>query len=271
MANLAQALKNEISRIARRESKAIVEPIKKANADLRGTVSALRRQQASQEREIAQLRKQLGKASHAAAKAAEPDEQGTRHRISSKGIKALREKLGLSAERLASLVGVSGQTIYLWERGKTSPRAKPLSALVQLRGMGKKEVQALLEAQDDQGRTAAPKKGAKVAKRAAKKTTATKGRAAKKPTSKRPQVAKTSAASKPAGKKVEAKASPGTKSAAKKVATKVASKKNAAAKKASTKRTNAVRKGKKAPAKKVTETTSAPPAATTAAPSAPQA
>ena len=270
MANLAQALKNEISRIARRESKAIVEPIKKASADLRGTLSALRRQQASQEREIAQLRKQLGKASPAAAKAAEQDEPGTRHRISAKGVKALREKLGLSAERLASLVGVSGQTIYLWERGKTSPRAKPLAALVKLRGIGKKEAQALLEAQDGVGKPAAPKKPAKATKRVAKKTAATKGRAGKKPAAKRAQASKTSAASKPADKKAVAKASKGAKPAAKKAATKVPSRKKAVAKKAGTKTTTAVRKSK-APTKKVAEAASAPPAATTSAPSSPQA
>lgn len=60
-------------------------------------------------------------------------------RFSPQGLKAHRERLELSAGDYAELVGVSGQTIYNWERGASKPRAQQLAALVAIRGMGKRE------------------------------------------------------------------------------------------------------------------------------------
>ena len=45
----------------------------------------------------------------------------------------------MSQEDYASLVGVSGLTIYNWESGRTKPAEKHLAALVSLRGIGKRE------------------------------------------------------------------------------------------------------------------------------------
>ncbi|WP_287497964.1 XRE family transcriptional regulator [Pandoraea sp. CB10b_02] len=44
-------------------------------------------------------------------------------------IKALREKLSISMETLASTVGVSWQTVQQWENGKTAPQRKRLQAV----------------------------------------------------------------------------------------------------------------------------------------------
>lgn len=66
-------------------------------------------------------------------------------RFVAKGLKSLRTRLGLSAAELASLLGVTGQSVYNWEQKKSTPRAAQLSQLAQLRSLGKKAVRAQLE------------------------------------------------------------------------------------------------------------------------------
>jgi hypothetical protein len=46
---------------------------------------------------------------------------------------------------------VSPQSVYNWERRVTRPRAAQLKTLAELRGMGKKETAARLEALDGNG------------------------------------------------------------------------------------------------------------------------
>ncbi len=58
---------------------------------------------------------------------------------------ALRQKLGLSAKDMGTLLGASGLSVYKWESGKVKPRAKQLPAIAALRGIGKKEALARLE------------------------------------------------------------------------------------------------------------------------------
>ena len=60
------------------------------------------------------------------------------------GFAALRKKLGLSATDMGKLIGVSAQSVYHWETGKTKPRASQLSAISAVRKMGKREVAAKL-------------------------------------------------------------------------------------------------------------------------------
>jgi DNA-binding transcriptional regulator YiaG len=50
-----------------------------------------------------------------------------------------RERLSLSAADLGKLVGVTGQSVYSWEAGRTTPRSDPLAELEDVRGMTKKE------------------------------------------------------------------------------------------------------------------------------------
>ena len=58
-----------------------------------------------------------------------------------------RERLGLSAEGLGKVLGVSGQSIYNWESGKARPRGDQLAKLSQLRKVGKRRVMAFLAQQ----------------------------------------------------------------------------------------------------------------------------
>lgn len=132
MPNLSTILKGEITRLARKEIKAAVDPVRKANAGQRKEIAELKRQVAALQRDL--------KASLKPSKVAKQEgEAPAGTRFSAKGLKSLRAKLGLSAAEFGLLVGASGQSIYKWETGKGVPRASQLPALAAVRGIGKRE------------------------------------------------------------------------------------------------------------------------------------
>lgn len=136
MSNFASALKAEITRLAKKETKGQVGPLRKA-------VVAHRREIAALKREVAALRKQLGRPSRSAASAAAPADSGDdarQVRFQARGLVSDRKRLGLSQKDYGRLVGVSGQTILSWEQRKSSPRRAQLLALAGIRGIGKREV-----------------------------------------------------------------------------------------------------------------------------------
>lgn len=74
-----------------------------------------------------------------------PPEEAKGVRFTAKGLLAQRKRLGLSAVDYGKLVGVSGLTIYSWEKGTSRPRKNYLPVLASARQMGKREVKARLE------------------------------------------------------------------------------------------------------------------------------
>lgn len=142
MANLNAVLRQEISRIARREIRTETRHLKSASATYRRTIAALKRQLREQARVLTQLKRN---GAGAAAARAPDDDEGTALRFRAGGVAAHRKRLGLSAENFARLVGVTGQTVYNWERGKR-PRAAQLKALGAIRTIGKREALVRLEA-----------------------------------------------------------------------------------------------------------------------------
>lgn len=142
--NIASLLKSEMARLARKELKGELEPLRKALTAHRSALAKLKRELATVEREVKALRKGVGRGVPATAATSEDDDAG--HRFSAKGLVSHRKKLGFTREQYASLVGVSAQSIYKWERGEARPRQAQLAALVQARGMGKRQALARLEA-----------------------------------------------------------------------------------------------------------------------------
>lgn len=142
MANLAQTLKSEISRLARKQVKQEVGALRDAATRYRSDIAELKRQVKDQQRRIAFLESQESKRVKT-PKA--PKEAVENARFSPKWLRSHREKLGLSAADYAKLVGVSTQTIYLWEREQTKPRRSQLPALVAVRKLGVREAQRRLE------------------------------------------------------------------------------------------------------------------------------
>lgn len=136
MPNIASLLKDEIARVARKEMRAETLRLKKASTQYRSTIAALKRRLAALEKQVARL----GKAGRRATAAAPTEDAPGKVRFSAKGLIAQRRRLGLSAPQAAALLGVSAQSIYKWEDGKTRPRASQLPAIASLRSMGKKQV-----------------------------------------------------------------------------------------------------------------------------------
>ena len=141
MTNFAGALKGEIQRLARKEVRANVTPLKKLVAGLRRRVAQQRRQIADLERD---LRRSASKASRAME--ASSSEEKSQIRFSPAWVKQHRKKLGMSRRVYAQLIGVSAQSVFGWETGRTRPRRGALETWRKIRGMGVREVKALPEA-----------------------------------------------------------------------------------------------------------------------------
>ena len=139
MSTFATQLKSEIGRIAKKETRAETAALKKSNALFRSDIAALKRRLSELESLAKKLHKQIPQAH--ALEAGNPTES-LRFRV--EGFAALRKKLGLTANEMGALIGVSGQSIYKWEQGKAKPRASQLKAISAVRKMGKREVQKKL-------------------------------------------------------------------------------------------------------------------------------
>jgi DNA-binding transcriptional regulator YiaG len=141
MPNIAAMLKQEIIRLARKEVRTQTEAIRKANAQYRREIAQLKRQVGALSKQVAYLEQQERKR---AAKGV-PKASVEGRRFSPRGLKTHRQKLGVSAADYASLVGVTPQTIYNWEQGKSKPRDEQLASLVAVRDLGKREALNRLE------------------------------------------------------------------------------------------------------------------------------
>jgi DNA-binding transcriptional regulator YiaG len=142
MANLAAVLKDEIRRLARKELRGELGAMRKAGAQYRRDIAALKRQVDQQKRKVAFLEAQEKRR---VGKVAVPEEVVESARFSAKGLASHRQKLGLSAADYAKLLGVSSQSVYHWEQGKSRPRKSQLAALLAVRELGVREAQRRLE------------------------------------------------------------------------------------------------------------------------------
>jgi DNA-binding transcriptional regulator YiaG len=140
MTTLANALKEEIRRLARKEVKFQTARTAKAVARYRREIAALKREQRAHQKRIAFLEAQVRKSTTAHP----PSGTNGDTRFSARSVKAQRRRTGLSAADYAKLVGVSPLTIYNWEHGKSRPRHGQFAALLAVRGLGKREAQAKL-------------------------------------------------------------------------------------------------------------------------------
>lgn len=137
MANIAALLKQEITRIVRKELKTETELLKKSNSRYRSEIAELKRRISSLEQQLKAVERQSRKPKAQAVPAADP---AGNFRFRADGLKKHRERLGLSAPALASILGVSPQTIYNWEAGTSKPNKQLVANIAILRKMGKREV-----------------------------------------------------------------------------------------------------------------------------------
>ena len=156
MASLANALKEEISTLARREVRRQTAPAEQAMARCARDLAALKREVQALEHKLASLgtpqpgptvppkktsdrappnRRATSKVS-ATSTSAKPS---PRSQFSGEALKAHRERLGLSADNYGKLLGASGLSIYNWEQGKTRARKSSVDAWSAIRSIDKRE------------------------------------------------------------------------------------------------------------------------------------
>lgn len=138
MPSIQQTLCDEIRRLARKEIKLAFTPLKAQIVHLRKRVSELKRR-------VAELEKGISNESGEAVTSEErPSARAKKVRVSSKRIKKLRDKLGLSQAQFAALLDVSPFSVCHWELGKTVPRDAQKQRIVAIHKLGKRELKKLL-------------------------------------------------------------------------------------------------------------------------------
>ncbi|HZP66257.1 MAG TPA: helix-turn-helix transcriptional regulator [Rudaea sp.] len=136
-------LKEEISRLCRKEIRRQVVPLRSAATAYRRDIAALKRRLAEAERRAKALAKsQSASGTETAAGGGEERPM----RFVAKGLHSMRTRLGLSAAEFAKLIEVSPQSVYNWEHKKSTPRKEQLARIVGLRALGKREAKSRLEA-----------------------------------------------------------------------------------------------------------------------------
>ncbi|MGE5838435.1 MAG: helix-turn-helix domain-containing protein [Deltaproteobacteria bacterium] len=139
MPKLAEVLRGEITRISRREARVATSGIREAKIKLIKTVADLKRKIAKLQSEnkwlVAAEKKRL------ALKPQVAPEESKKARLTSKGIRRLRKKLGVSQASFAKLLGASTQTVHMWEtkEGPLRLRGNTLAAVLSARDMGARE------------------------------------------------------------------------------------------------------------------------------------
>jgi len=141
MPNIATLLKNEISRVARKEQRGESLALRKSVSSHRSEIAALKRRVQALELQLRHLAR-ADRRSPADEEAEESAAPSTR--FSAKSLASQRRRLGLSAAECGLLVGTTAQSIYNWESGKVRPRARHLAAIAALRTLGRKDAKAHL-------------------------------------------------------------------------------------------------------------------------------
>jgi DNA-binding transcriptional regulator YiaG len=142
MLKLVNALKEEIRRLARKEVRAQTMTTKRAAASHRREIARLKRMVGGYGKKLDRLAAQMNHQGEGTA--ATDAEEDSSNRFSARSVRAQRRRLNLSAADYGRLIGVTGQTIYQWEQGKSRPRRSQFAVLVSVRGLGRRGAMARL-------------------------------------------------------------------------------------------------------------------------------
>ena len=146
MSTFAKQFQEEIKRLARKELKEELIRLKAENTDLKKSISDLRKRLDKMERSNRRVFRKVVAPEVLNEAEESPRKDAGKARISSKTIITLRQRLGLTQAQLGKLLGVSGQSVYQWERknDRLTLRSRALQAVVEAKSMGIKEARAKL-------------------------------------------------------------------------------------------------------------------------------
>jgi hypothetical protein len=159
MPNLAKTFKDEVTRLARKEAKAAVKaacPEHRQRA-ARATLADLKHRVAALEKELRRLSTLLQTLSPQRPSASagkplptfslQPNSLQPSPRLTGKGMRSLRRKLGLNPGQLGQLLNVSRFAVYEWEKrnGPLRLRQTTRTAIHAIRPLGAREAKARLQ------------------------------------------------------------------------------------------------------------------------------
>ena len=143
MPNMMTALKAEIVRLARKEIKGELAPVKRVSVAKRGLIASLRRQVNAMQKDLNALKKAVPAPAKTALERAAPE---GRFWITGQGVKALRKRLGLTQAAFGKLAGVTSNAVVKWEgtQGKIGLRKATAGKLQEIRGMKKRDLAGMM-------------------------------------------------------------------------------------------------------------------------------
>jgi len=121
-----------LERIAMRQARLEVRPLREQLGQYRVRIAELERTVQALQAEVARLRARATARKSRGGAAALP------FRFSRRGIIAHRERLGITQQQYALLVGVSSSCMCLWETGRTTPQRRRWAALERVSRMGRR-------------------------------------------------------------------------------------------------------------------------------------
>ena len=146
MPNIANVLREEIQRLAKRQVRAELRTVRRDHVRLKKIVADLRHQMAALDRTSRELVKKVTPVV-AAKETKDATEKAAKLRPTSTSLKKLRVRLGMTQVQFGKLLGVSGQAVVQWasREGRIRMRKTTLSALAGIQTIGKREAWRRLE------------------------------------------------------------------------------------------------------------------------------
>jgi DNA-binding transcriptional regulator YiaG len=149
MTTLVATLKSEFRRLSKNEIRKALRPlrrIQKQVQDLKLVSRDHRRMVARLERRILRLRERaLATGNHL-----RPQGQGPR--VSPELVQSLRNRFRMTRVEFAKLISVSPGSIFGWETGRTVPRGRSRSRLMEVKKLGVRKARAAVEGNKPHGR-----------------------------------------------------------------------------------------------------------------------
>lgn len=133
------SFRSEVSRLARKEARAIVGPALNELAKAKKAIQEQKREVAGLQRSVKHLTTLLAKNADrtGAAELAIEAQRGEKWRKDS--VRSTRRSLKLTQAEFAALLGVSPGSVNGWESGRTEPREARKQEVLALRGMSPAE------------------------------------------------------------------------------------------------------------------------------------
>ena len=145
MPNIASIFKQEILRLAGKTVRTAVMPLLKDKIALKKIVRELKKRIERLEKDNNILMDEQDRHKKLIIGAIPADALSIR--VTAKGMRSLRRKLGLTQEEFAKLAGVTAQTIWLWEQkeGALHVRDTTKKAIFAIRDLGAREAKRRLQ------------------------------------------------------------------------------------------------------------------------------